>query len=387
MKLPDWLKLLKGDMDTDDDGDVCMLLHEPIGNDGFGGISSKQFGEALNSIPRRKKVTLDINSLGGRIDDGIAMCNMLVARGNVHTRVSGFAASMGAIIHQGGAHRSMMPGTMLIIHNPQTSAYGEQSDVQWAADMLGKQKESLVGILAARTKNSKKKISDMMDAVTSFSPKEAQDAGFCDEVIDGSPAWNDFNPKRVVETCRQLYGAMSPAVVRGEPASTPTKGKPMHIALINALAGLAVISADATDEAAALTVKKAVDGVVADRDRLKTENDNHRAAMKLRVTNRVQAAIDTKKIKPERKDSLIAVGMISETDLDFLDDIVVAETNPRRSGAAPLPAEGHDDALTQMQNLRAQMKDASPTQAAVIAKQLRDLRGHKDLFATENNHK
>src|SRR5678815_2239212 len=82
MKFPSWLTVVEGNL-ADDSKEVTVLLAEPIGEDWTGeGMSSRSFGEALNAIPRHKKITIDINSLGGRVDDGMAMHNMIVARGN-----------------------------------------------------------------------------------------------------------------------------------------------------------------------------------------------------------------------------------------------------------------------------------------------------------------
>ncbi len=145
MPLPDFLRLIKGSMNEDDDGDVDMLLSEPIGFDPntYNGISARMFGSSLAQVPKRKTVNLLINTLGGNVDEGVAMYNMITARGNVNTVVIGYAASMGAIIAQAGAVRKMMPGTMMIIHNPQGEMKGEEGDMNWQADMLGKLNERL----------------------------------------------------------------------------------------------------------------------------------------------------------------------------------------------------------------------------------------------------
>ncbi len=218
MSLPDWLKLIKGDMDKDDDGEVTMMLHAPVGmTDAGDGVTSRMFGTALNMVPKNKKVTLEINTMGGKVDDGIAMYNMLRARGNVKTRVVGYAASMGAVIAQAGTTRCMMPGTMMIIHNPQANpGAGDHKDMSAAASMLGKVKDSLVDLLADRTKQGKRAISGMMDDVTAMTADEAKKLGFCDEIEDGSPAYNEMKPKELFEflrTCRN-----------GGPGSGPRPG-------------------------------------------------------------------------------------------------------------------------------------------------------------------
>src|SRR4051812_36992622 len=102
IELPPWLKVVTGKLEEDELEPVSVLLSEPIGFDGWEGMSARRFGEVLGAIPRGKPVDLQINTMGGLVPEGIAMCNMVEARGNVTCRVIGYAASMGAVLLQAG---------------------------------------------------------------------------------------------------------------------------------------------------------------------------------------------------------------------------------------------------------------------------------------------
>lgn len=383
MSLPAWLKLIKGEIETGD-GEVVLMLHEPVGfNRNTGeGMSSRVFGMALASIPKQKHVALEINTMGGSVPEGIAMMNQISARGNVTTRVVGYAASMGALILQGGAKREMMPGTMVIIHNPMASIdQGDQREAKRVSDMLKQVKSSLVGVLVARTGQDEKTISKMMDDTTGMTPDEALKLGFIDNVCEGAPALNSFDLVNFFNSCRELHSA---APRSGEETARQNKNKMKNIT--SSLAKLKLVdSAEITDEAVVVTQLEASFGkfaaVVTERDTLKNQVTIFETQLKDRVTNKVTKAVTDKIVKAERKDSLIAAGIQNEASLDFIDDLYEAArttTTATRRGAAPVPAS--DDNATELDTIRNQMRTASPEDVAVLATKARELRGHKELF-------
>ncbi len=165
-------------------------------------------------------------------------------------------------------------------------------------------------------------------------------------------------------------------------------------ALTAALAKLGLVaSADLTDEQAIITDLSArftpIQTASAEVAGLKTQLAAHAAALKLRVEARVQKAIDDKKIKAERKDTMVTLGMSNEASLDFLDDIAMATPPaapaPGRRGAPPLPvAKGGAETRTneeQLLELREQMSlEKDPVALAKLAIKARELRGDGDMF-------
>ncbi len=221
-------------------------------------------------------------------------------------------------------------------------------------------------------------------------PDEAKELGFIDEVISDAPAWNDMNQKHFLKTYHRLESAPKCAVCdeSGNPLKKTQTQTSMKL-LTAALATLGLVaSADLTDETAIITDLQtrftqinAASGEVAG---LKTKVTAFEAAQKLRVATRVAKAIENKLIKAERKDSLIAAGLINEASLDFIDDLVVAPVSGQRRGAAPAPALPQGGSKEeQLQALRDQMSDLkdNPEELGRLARQARVLRGQEDMFS------
>lgn len=274
LKLPKWLKLVKNDLgigqgdggDGDPD-DVTLLLDGAIGfdKDTQTGNSAEHFGRVLGNL-KDHRVHLLINSLGGRVDQGVAMCNHVAAHGNVHTYNIGYAASAGALVHQAGAHRVMMPGSMLMIHpvHGGLNVEGDADDIEKQTEqyvkVLRASNESIVNMLADRTGNSKKAIRDMMDDTTAMGPDEAKQHGFCDEVGDVSPSWNElgFTPYNLSDPVYFAFkNFRGPKEIRnsggavGENNQNKESKTTVMKILIAALASAGLLpSADMTDETA-----------------------------------------------------------------------------------------------------------------------------------------
>ncbi len=109
-------------------------------------------------------------------------------------------------------------------------------------------------------------------------------------------------------------------------------------------------------------------------------------AKNLRVTNRVQKAIDDKHVKAERKDALIAMGTGDEIMLEnYLTDVCEGRTTqqPARRGSQPVPPEKPQAGSTEerIETLKGELKGSTTNRQVEIARELRTLRGHKDMFA------
>lgn len=408
--LPEWLKLVKGDMDGDDDEPVDLMLTEKIGYDPakMEGISSTRFGMVLGSIRKTKVINLLINTLGGDYDAGTAIHNMVMARGNVNTVVIGFAASMGAIIAQAGAKRKMMPGTMMILHPVQGGGSGSYQDIEQAAEVTKQAHNSIVNLLSNRTGQSKKKIAEMMGKVTAMDPNEAKDLGFCDEVIESNDAWNDLSkeanlqPRNLLDFVRHLTGSFSGRTADDniKPPQEDNRNKVMKT-LVASLAKFKLLpSADLTDEPAIVTnfennfAALGVEQLRNENASLKQRVQKFEDAQKLRVTNAVQRAIDSKLVKAERKDALISMGTQDESQLEnYLIDLEEVRKQSggqpqARRGAPPVPPSGSDDGNEETR-LRNELTsdDCSPSRRVEISRRLRDLRGHVSLFSGQAEKK
>lgn len=158
--------------------DVAEIdLYDEIG---FWGVTAADFKGALNSITA-KSITLRINSPGGDVFDGIAMFNDLVDHpADVEVEISGLAASAASIVAMAGDKITIAPNAFMMIHNAWALAVGDANDMTEMADILGKIDGSLAATYAARTGQSVKEMSALMDAETWLTADDAVEGGFAD---------------------------------------------------------------------------------------------------------------------------------------------------------------------------------------------------------------
>lgn len=143
----------------------------------------------LDSIDSTKEINLYINSPGGEVDSGLAIYDtMQIIKSPVKTIAVGLAASMGAMILSGGADgkRCALPHANIMIHQPLGGARGQQTEIEIAALHLKKCRETLEGLLIAKSngKLTEKNIKENTERDNYLTPKKALDLGIIDEIIN-----------------------------------------------------------------------------------------------------------------------------------------------------------------------------------------------------------
>lgn len=130
---------------NDDTGSATIYLYGVIGdywNDGDP-ITATRFMQQLTALEGKYKVVnVRINSPGGDVWEGLAICNAIksaIVRGlEVHTWNDGLCASMAAVIlasAKNGA-RHAAKGSITMIHNALTGVWGNSADLRETADSL-----------------------------------------------------------------------------------------------------------------------------------------------------------------------------------------------------------------------------------------------------------
>lgn len=157
--------------------DTEILLYSLI----EGGLTAGKLIKALKDTPSDSVITLRINSDGGEVFDAIAMYNYLKDK-TVHVIIDGICASAASIVAMAGKTITMKQGSMMMIHNPVTIAFGESEDIRAQADILDKITESIVSIYQSRTGIEHDDIVNLMNAETWMTETEALTYGFVDEV-------------------------------------------------------------------------------------------------------------------------------------------------------------------------------------------------------------
>ena len=157
-----------------------FLIYQQIG--GFLGVTSEEVSAFL-SQNKNQDVEIRINSVGGSVFEGIAIHNLLKAHnGKVNVVIDSLCASIATVIALGGDTITMNLGSMFMIHNPWSMAFGESEDFRKKADLLDKIKEELVAIYMTKFEGSEEELQQMMDSETWLTDKEAMKFGFVDSM-------------------------------------------------------------------------------------------------------------------------------------------------------------------------------------------------------------
>lgn len=147
------------------------------------GVSAKRILNEISSLQEGQDLHLHINSPGGDVYQGVTIYNLLKqSKAYVTAHVYGIAASIASVIAMGADRIIMHPGSMMMIHNPSSLAYGEKKDMLKMAEKLDQVKESLISNYTEKTNLSRNEVAKMMDNETYLTAEDAVKYGFADEV-------------------------------------------------------------------------------------------------------------------------------------------------------------------------------------------------------------
>ncbi len=157
-----------------------ISIYDMIGDDPWtgGGFTAKRMAAALRAVGQND-VTVNVNSPGGDMFEGLAIYNLLAEHpAKVNVRVMGLAASAASVIAMAGDSIEMGLGSFMMIHNASGLVIGNRNDMRDAADLFAQFDGAMADIYAHRTGADKEEISAMMDAETFMSAGDAVDKGF-----------------------------------------------------------------------------------------------------------------------------------------------------------------------------------------------------------------
>lgn len=143
--------------------DTTINIYERIGEDWFGdGFSDVKMAGILRNIGPRD-ITVNINSPGGSVFDGLAIYDQLRDHpAKVTVRVRGIAASAASVIAMAGDEIHMATGSMMMVHKAWGVIIGNADDFEEAVTVFGKIDKSLAAVYAARTGLDEAKIIAML---------------------------------------------------------------------------------------------------------------------------------------------------------------------------------------------------------------------------------
>lgn len=141
----------------------------------------------IKDIPLEDRIiTIQINSPGGSISDGLAIYDtMNYIDAKIATVGLGLAASMGAFLLSAGTKgmRMATENCEILIHQPLGGAQGQASDIILVADHLKKTRDRLNYILSENTGQSVQTIQKDTDRDYIMNAVEAHQYGLIDKVI------------------------------------------------------------------------------------------------------------------------------------------------------------------------------------------------------------
>jgi ATP-dependent Clp protease, protease subunit len=169
---------------------------EAIGNDThkltiYGDIGESYWGDYITATDveymlkdiNSGNIEVHINSYGGDVFDGIAIYNQLKNHGaNVTAYIDGVAASAASIIAMAADELIMNTGSMLMIHEGSTFAWGTKSDIRKTLNALEGIDKSIADIYMTRYKGERSEIDTMVVNETWFTSSEAVEIGLADKV-------------------------------------------------------------------------------------------------------------------------------------------------------------------------------------------------------------
>lgn len=129
-------------------------------------------------------ISLYINSPGGVVTAGMSIYDtMRFIKSPVHTICLGQAASMGAFILSSGDHRSALPSSRIMIHQPLGGAQGQATDIEIQAKEILRMKKELTTIMAENSGRTYKEMYDACERDNFMSADEALKFGLIDSVV------------------------------------------------------------------------------------------------------------------------------------------------------------------------------------------------------------
>ena len=168
-----------------------ISVYGVIGEDMFEeGFTARRMAGALRAVGKNA-VTVNVNSPGGDMFEGLAIYNLLREHpAKVTVKVMGVAASAASIIAMAGDEVLMGTGSVMMIHNAWGLVIGNRHDFADAASVFQTFDASMASIYAARTGMTEEEVMAMLDGPTRASDgtymtaTEAIAKGFADGEFD-----------------------------------------------------------------------------------------------------------------------------------------------------------------------------------------------------------
>ena len=145
-----------------------------------------------------REIQMFINSPGGQAYSGMAIYDtMQQIHAPVSTVAVGLTASFGTILLAAGAagRRFALKNATIHMHQPLGGAQGQATDVQIQAEEILRLRRRVEGMLAYHTGQDEETIRQDIERDVYLSPKEAEEYGLIDGILDNPPNGHKSNGK------------------------------------------------------------------------------------------------------------------------------------------------------------------------------------------------
>lgn len=200
-----------------DDADRSISVYDVIGYDYWTGegVTAKRIAGALRSLGKGP-VTVNINSPGGDLFEGLAIYNLLREHdGEVTVRILGLAASAASIIAMAGDNIQIGRAAFLMIHNAWVMAIGNRHDLRDVAEQMEPFDAAMADIYAARTGSNAESMAKLMDAETWIGGSAAVEQGFATELLS-SDQIAEGDDKSKASAVRRMESALRASMPKSE---------------------------------------------------------------------------------------------------------------------------------------------------------------------------
>lgn len=181
---PSALERWNGGIRAASDNDNSISIFDVVGRDYWDeGVTAKRISGALRSM-NGADVTVNINSPGGDMFEGLAIYNLLREyQGKVTVKVLGIAASAASIIAMAGDDIQIGRGAFLMIHNCWVVAMGNRHDFSELSNSLEPFDAAMADIYSARSGLDITTVQQLMDAESYIGGSDAVEKGLADSLL------------------------------------------------------------------------------------------------------------------------------------------------------------------------------------------------------------
>ncbi len=194
---------------VEDEEDRSISVYDVIGYDYWtgDGVTARRIAAALRSLGAGP-VTVNVNSPGGDMFEGLAIYNLLREhKGDVTVKVLGMAASAASIIAMAGDTVQIARSAFFMVHNSWVIAAGNRNDLRETADWLEPFDAAMADIYSARTGADIKAVGKLMDAESWIGGSAAIEQRFADELLPSDQV-GQGDAKAQAHAARRLEAAL-----------------------------------------------------------------------------------------------------------------------------------------------------------------------------------